>query len=75
MITDGNGNVVDVKLESLIAIPPPSTTAYTNMHLNRNNPAELEAAQAAEAIKSMKMLIQLYGMDYVVQYHMLGNVG
>ena len=75
VITDGNGNVVDVKLESLIPIPPPSTTAYTNLHLNRNNPAELEAAQAAEAIKSMMMLIQLYGMDFVVQYHMLGNVG
>ncbi len=80
VLEDGNGKVIDMKLEALVAqqVSPQQNYVLGNMvyshhSLSRDNTNELEDAKSAEAIKALDLLTGLYGTNYFEQYGLVSK--
>ena len=73
VLSDGYDKVISVKSQSLEELIDPQKGYDTSISLNRNNLAELQAAQSAESIKAIKSMMDIYGRDYILQYGFLGT--
>jgi hypothetical protein len=73
VLSDGNDKVISIQSQSLVELSSPPKGYDPSLTLNRNNLAELQAAQSAESIKAIKSMMNLYGRDYILQYGFLGS--
>ncbi len=81
VIEDANNKVLNIQTGTLIPKAQQSenenfvlgTMSYSHHSLSRNNINEMENAKSVEQLKALQMLIQQYGSDYVMQYHLAGK--
>ncbi len=81
VVEDENNKVLNMQIGALV----PKTQqpqnenfllgniSYSHHSLSRNSVDELETAKSLEQLKALNLMMQLYGRNYLVQYHFLGQ--
>ncbi len=80
VVEDSNGKILNMQVEALVKeTQQPENqnfllgdTYYSHHLLSRTNTDELDTAKYVEELKALNLMTQLYGRDYVLQYHFLG---
>ena len=73
VIADGFDKVISIQSQSLVELPTLKTAYDVTKFLHSDNSAQIQAAKAAESIKAIKSMMDIYGRNYVLQYQFLGS--